>query len=260
MDRMTEDRESDAVAAFYDALAPGYDRMTGFANRFAVEAPAYKRIVETYRIHSAIDAGAGTGFHSIMLAQSGVQVTAVDRSASMLDRLRQHAVSYGVSVNTIVGGFETIPANLQNPVDAVFCLGNTIAHLRTEEEVLLALGGFRGALRQGGILVLQLLNYERILRSRERIQNVKQEGDEIFIRMYDFEGEEIRFNIVRLQGSAGKWSHSMQSVPLYPWTAGKLVPVLARAGFSGAKLFGGVTMEPYSPDSSRDLVVMTQRT
>ena len=89
---MTEDKTppSSGIPAFYDRLAPDYDEMTGFGKRFVHEKPFFRPLVENLNIATALDAGCGTGFHSLLLAQLGVRVTAVDVSGGMLARLELH--------------------------------------------------------------------------------------------------------------------------------------------------------------------------
>ncbi|MEK6756297.1 MAG: hypothetical protein AABZ02_09115, partial [Bacteroidota bacterium] len=53
------------VAEFYDALAPDYDTMTGFEKRFVQERPFFRVLIERFGIKSALDAGCGSGFHSM---------------------------------------------------------------------------------------------------------------------------------------------------------------------------------------------------
>ena len=73
------------LSGFYDRLAPEYDLMTGFEKRIATEASLFKKLVDRYAIHSALDAGSGTGYHSVVLAQLGVNVTALDISREALE-------------------------------------------------------------------------------------------------------------------------------------------------------------------------------
>ncbi len=75
---MTERSPMREVASFYDWLAPDYDLMTGFEKRFAHEEPFFRILLGRQTITTAVDAGCGTGFHSLLLAQLGVSVTAVD--------------------------------------------------------------------------------------------------------------------------------------------------------------------------------------
>jgi ubiquinone/menaquinone biosynthesis C-methylase UbiE len=82
------------VAKFYDALAPDYDTMTGFQKRFVHEKPFFRLLVEKYKIRTVLDAGCGTGFHSLLLAQLGVQVTAIDVSPVIKNPLRSQFLEY----------------------------------------------------------------------------------------------------------------------------------------------------------------------
>ena len=69
---------------FYDTLSDDYDSMTMFEQRLIKEESLFRTLVEKYKIKAALDAGSGTGVHSLLLAQTGVKVTAVDISRKML--------------------------------------------------------------------------------------------------------------------------------------------------------------------------------
>jgi methylase of polypeptide subunit release factors len=86
---------------FYDSLAGEYDEMTGFEDRLSKEKPLFQSLVQKYHITTALDAGCGTGFQSILLAQLGVQVTATDISDHMLQRTKENAKRNGVPVETV---------------------------------------------------------------------------------------------------------------------------------------------------------------
>jgi SAM-dependent methyltransferase len=257
MDRTTEQGGTRAAGAFYDACAGDYDRMTGFERRFVAERPSFKRIVERYGIGSALDAGAGTGFHSLLLTELGVRVTAIDLSTAMLDRLSSHARERDVEIETRGSDFQELPPEWSGRFDAVFCLGNSLPHLLGAEELARTLREFRRVLRPpGGVLFAQLLNYERILASRERVVGVKRDGETIFVRFYDFEGELIRFNILRLDEREGEMDHRLDTVTLRPWKGGELAAALHEAGFVRTQEYGGMAMEPYHGGESRDLVAV----
>jgi ubiquinone/menaquinone biosynthesis C-methylase UbiE len=243
------------LGRFYDELADDYDAMTGFERRFPMERPFFKLFVEQNDIHTAVDAGAGTGFHSILLAQLGVKVEAVDLSPSMLERLTAHAKSYGLQIRATQGGFEEIPRIITSPVDALFCLGNGLPHLRTEEELDAALRGFHAVLRPGGVAFLHLLNYHRILATQQRIQSVKEDEGGLYVRFYDFEEGAVRFNILRLGREGGSWKHTLRSLLLHPWQRGELTTALERNGFRDIRVYGGVAMDEFVQEASRDLVL-----
>jgi SAM-dependent methyltransferase len=252
---MVPTTDGEEVRRFYDRLAVDYDRMTGFAQRFVAERPFFRLLVDTYNIRSAVDAGAGTGFHSLLLSELGVKVSAVDVSSAMLAALRKNARSRGCAVETVEASFEDIPRRLGRKFDAVFCMGNSLPHILTDEALLATLKAFRALLEPGGILFLQIVNYDRILATRQRIQNVKEEGEKIFVRFYEFEEGRVRFNILSMTRTPSGFETHLESVLLRPWTGVNLRSHLEAAGFSSTKFFGSVAMGPYEA-TSKDLVVL----
>jgi len=250
---------SAGIASFYDELASSYDAMTAFRSRFERERPAFEQFVERHRIKSAIDAGTGTGFHAILLAQLGVDVTALDVSEEMLARARENAHAEGVTVDTRLGSFADVHRMRSTLVDGVFCLGNSFAHLSSEHEVSEALQSFHAVLNPGGIVVIQVVNFQRILASRQRIQNVREVDGRIFIRFYDFLPDAIGFNLLTIDRTGNSLPHHLSSVLLRPILAEAIIASLNRAGFENARAFGSISAEPYDPERSPDLVLMASR-
>lgn len=244
------------VADFYDWLAPVYDRMTGFEKRFVHEGPFFRLLVDRNGIRSAVDAGSGTGFHSLLLAQLGVEVTAVDVSTEMLHGVEAHARELNLRVALLESSFRGLPLALHSSVDAVFCLGNSLAHLLSKVDLRESLRSFAAVVRPGGILFLQNLNYDRILGTRERVQSVKEADGVTYIRFYDYERDLIRFNILKLERRASGISHELNSVPLRPILSDEMLELLSEVGFANPKTFGGIAMEAFNPESSNDLVVL----
>lgn len=256
------EKESTAIqrtAAFYDRLAPDYDTMTGFEKRFVHEKPFFRLIVDRYNVKAAIDAGCGTGFHSLVLAQLGVKVTAVDVSREMLNRLRVHASDMQLDIRLLESGFESLREAISDTSDAVFAMGNTLPHLLTRGELQTALESFFLLLNPGGILFFQSLNYDRILASGETIQSVKEAGEITFIRYYEYSGERLRFHLLRLQGHGGTPHHDLNTVELRPILRAELLELLPAAGFKQFKMFGSIAMEEFHPESSKDLVVLATK-
>ena len=260
MDQTTETRIAPgAVAAFYDRLAPEYDAMTLSGKRIVKERPFFRVLVEKYGIAAAIDAGCGTGFHSLLLAQLGVRVTAVDVAEAMLVQTAAHAREAGLSVTCFRAALTDLPAAVPAAVDAVFCMGNTLPHLTDPADLRRAIAGFAAVLRPGGILFAGMLNYERVLASKERVQSVRESGGVTFVRFYDFAGEDLRFNILRLDRRGEGIQPELMTVPLAPLARGPLVAMLAGEGFEDIRTFGSIAMEPFDPAGSGDLVILARR-
>jgi len=243
---------------FYNSLADEYDEMTDLEGKFAKEKPTFQSLVKKYNLMTVLDAGCGTGFHSILLAQLGLHVTAVDISAQMLQQAKRNAEHMNIQIDTIRMSFQGINESVHNKFDAVFCLGNTLTHILIEEELLQSFKSFHRILNSDGRVVLQLLNYDRILNSQERILNVKEVKDKIFVRFYDFEEENIIFNILTLQKGSGQMEYSLNSVRLFPWRSADLIHTLKNAGFRDVQLFGNMALNAYDECSSKDLIVIAE--
>lgn len=247
------------IGAFYDALAPDYDQMTGMTRRFVRERPFFRLLVERYRLHSALDAGSGTGFHSLLLSQLGVKVTAVDLSQEMLDRLTAHAGEMGLRVETLCGDFLGLEFAPAGRFDAIFSMGNTLPHLLTDDALRLALANFHRLLQPGGMVFIQLLNYDRILRNRERVQSVRELGPRKFVRFYEYEEGTVLFNLLTIDSDGGESRQKLESIPLRPLLSEELKRSLEEAGFEDVTEYGAVTLEQYDPETSTDLFVIARR-
>jgi glycine/sarcosine N-methyltransferase len=248
-----------SMKSFYDALAPDYDEMTGFDDRFENEAAVFNEIIRRYSIKSALDAGAGTGFHSLILAKLGVQVTAVDISSKMIDRLRQNARRLDLSVHTVVSDFENISNSVNTTFDAVLCLGNSFVHLLTDNALEKTLSNFYSLLKPGGVLLIQILNYDKIMKERKRIQNIKKRGNTRFVRLYDYCNERLFFNILKLTDTDTETDHSIQTVELRPLRKVELADFLKNTGFTRVEHYGSLSFEPFTETGSSNLVTVAQR-
>ncbi len=258
MDRTTDHSHAEDVTLFYDRLAGGYDSMTGFEGRFVRERPFFKLLVENHGIRTAVDAGAGTGFHSLLLAQLGVKVTAVDISPRMLEVVARHATDMGLEVKTVASDLAELPTRLTSRYDAIFTLGNTLAHFPSPEALVSVLTGFRQVLRPGGIMFAQILNYRRILVARDHIIGQTEAAGFRFTRRYEYGQRLIRFTITR-EDVAGRIPPEVVSADLYPLLETEFEEALRTAGFRENQMFGGISMDPYDATRSKDLVVMATR-
>jgi 2-polyprenyl-3-methyl-5-hydroxy-6-metoxy-1,4-benzoquinol methylase len=176
----------------------------------------------------------------------------------MLRQAKRNAQQMGVQIDTVQSSFKGLNESVRKKFDTLFCLGNTLPHVLTEEELFQSFKSFYEVLNPGGRVFLQLLNYDRILQKSERILNIKEVNDKIFVRFYDYEKETIKFNILTIQRNEGKIIHSLNSVQLFPWRSSDIVRSLKDAGFHNAELFGTMALNAYDEYSSNDLVVIAQ--
>jgi SAM-dependent methyltransferase len=246
------------VAEFYDGLAPDYDLMTGFDKRFVQERPFFRVLVEKYKIRTALDAGCGTGLHSLLLARLGVDVTGVDISEAMIKKVDEHAKQLQLKVKVFKESFQNLSSKLKERYDLVLSMGNSLAHILSEKEMEDVLRGFRLLLKSNGLFFLQILNYEKILRERERIQSTKETPDKTFVRSYDYGDQSVSFNVLTLSKSNGAMKEQLRTVTLRPWIRQELTGILKKVGFENIAFYGGITLQEFVAETSQDLVVLAR--
>lgn len=89
----------DVDAATYDH-SPGHDPRT--LSELAVWSATLRRLLPPPPAR-VLDAGAGTGFLSLLLAREGYRVTAIDLAPGMLAQLRLKAERRGLDIETVEG-------------------------------------------------------------------------------------------------------------------------------------------------------------
>ena len=118
-------REVDSVEE-YTRWAETYDLELN--PLIAVEGPRVESILKGLPMRTAIDAGAGTGRHAIVLAKRGVAVTAVDESPEMLAVAREKAARAGLEIDFRIGSLDDrLPAD-DDQFDFLVC-ALTLSHI-----------------------------------------------------------------------------------------------------------------------------------
>ena len=256
---MTDARNSMSPAAFYDALAEGYDAMTDFdqrtaqAERFAGDLLARSGAP----VRRAVDVGCGTGAYTLALARLGLAAVGLDPSPEMVRQARRNARRLELgNARFVEGGLADIgPA--EESVGAVVCMGNTLPHILADADLRQGLRAVRQALVPAGFFAVQLLNYAAILANRERIVSIDTQGGESFVRFYDFLPDGLlRFNLLRFPQAGG--AHSLSGVLLRPYGRAELESFLAEAGFGRISAFGSLAFAPFDPERSETLLLVAE--
>ncbi len=253
----------------YDSLARDYDRFNNWANRLAAELPFIESEIAGLKIvgqSNVLDAACGTGMHAIALARHGMTCSGADLSPRMVAQARNNARHAHQKVDFRVAGFGNL-ANvfLHQRYDVLLCLGNSLPHVLTENDLAAALSDFAACLSPGGLLLIQSRNFDAVLARRDRFMPPETYSDPdhewLFQRFYDFEpGGLIRFNMVRLKRRRdAEWHARVVSTLLYPQTQALVNNALIRAGFVTISCYGSMGGDPFDPRSSGNLVVSAHK-
>ena len=240
---------------FYDALAAEYDGMVAFESRLQREREILAPLVRDWGIHRAVDMATGTGVHALALADLNVKTTGVDISEEMLARAAGHCKRLAIDVTLMQGDMSMTQLADAGDIDAVFCLGNSVPHLTSLEELAGTFSHWKSILRSGGHVVVQLLNYERILGRGERIVGIRQPGATTILRFYDFLEDRIHFNILVYEAEGKGFRHRLQTTELLPILPDELRQMAGKAGFTSIELYSSLKLEKFHADA-KDVVLV----
>ncbi len=250
----------------YDSLSADYDRFVNWPARLAAEMPFLEQRLAAAGARRVLDAACGTGQHAVALARRGMTVSAADPSAGMITRARANASASGVPIRFEQAGFGGMGRVFgKASFDALLCLGNSLAHVSDAAALAAAVGDFADCLAEGGLLILQNRNYDKVLAARERWfdpQSSAEGGREwVFVRFYDFEANgSITFHILTLaREKEGDWKQAVSSTRLWPLRTAVLTGALRCAGFESLEPYGSARGEPFDGPTSPDLVLIARK-
>ena len=240
-----------------------YRHLIDWTQRRLREAPLVQRVLEGAPSRRVLDLGCGTGEHARFLASLGFEPTGVDASPAQLASARE-ADSQG----RYVQGSLTDLADLVEPgFGGALCVGNTLPHLTEDADLRRCFEGLAGRLLPGSPVLLQILNYDRILDRGERTFPVTvrpgEDGAEtVFLRLMTPRADgRVTFTPATLRWRPGAEPAlelvSAKEVELRGWRRAELEALLTAAGFEVRETLGTMTGEPWSP-TSPDLVVVAR--
>lgn len=132
-----------------------------------------------------LDIGCATGELAFNLANEGARVIGIDLNEDLLNQAKSKKVHTNLKFQ--VGNMLELENDfIEKKFDAVLCFGNTLVHLPTIELIRQMLKGVKAVLKPGGLFLLQILNYDYILKEKVyelpliETENIK------FIRKYKF--------------------------------------------------------------------------
>lgn len=179
---------SKPFADYYDIKGEGLIQNVGQELEFFKFV--FDSFVET-SVGKILDAGCGTGRHCIPLMQEGYEVTGLDLSQNMLDVFKKKAEAEGLEPRIFRKDMKEI--DFADEFDAIICMNSAFGYLLTDEDILQTLKAFHGALKPGGIAIIDLMNFLSLLGRYK----------ESMIRTYEEDGVSLKQAV----------SHSVQDVP-----------------------------------------------
>ncbi|GAA0373916.1 methyltransferase domain-containing protein [Streptomyces olivoreticuli] len=220
------------TSQYKPTLVDRWDDLIDWDRRKASENNFFVELLKEAESRRVLDAAAGTGFHSVSLAEAGFEVTAVDGSRKMLDRAAANARREGQSFEIIHTDWRGLGENLDGRYDAIVCLGSSFPHLFDEADRRAVLAEFYEALNPGGMLILDHRNFDAIRAHRYRSSgNFYYCGTGANVSVAHIDENLCRF---RYDFPDGATYH----LEVYPVLKDELTGLLLQSGFDTTQTFG----------------------
>ncbi len=250
----------------YDTFSSDYDRFMDWPSRLAVELPFIEEQLKEYHAVDILDAASGTGMHAIALAQHGFNMTGADISQGMVDKSRTNARSAGIWVRLEKAGFGGLASFFGKiTFDAILCLGNSLSHVLSHDDLDATLVDFADCLKPRGMLLIQNRNFDEVIANHTRWmepQSHSEAGAEwIFQRFYDFDPDGLlTFNVVILtRREGGEWTQQVVTSRMRPLLKLELMLSLSEAGFTRLETYGDMKGAKYDHEKSPNLVIVGRK-
>jgi 2-polyprenyl-3-methyl-5-hydroxy-6-metoxy-1,4-benzoquinol methylase len=202
----------------YTSFAWAYD--------LVVPSPGAPQAAESARLlagrKTILDAGCGTGRHTLALAEAGFDVTGIDASPDMIDVARARAPELRFEVADLLAW------RAEEPFDGVLCRG-VLTDITDDETRQAAMDALAAALRPGGLLVLGVREIERTRVRYKREPVITRSAEGVFFR------SEAQFvgDVVRVQETVSSADQRADhEFRMRPWSLTEVDERAAAAGFT----------------------------
>lgn len=242
---------------FYNELAENYNSMISFEEALPRRIELLSKFVLP-EYGTAADLGCGSGIDSITLSKAGLRVVAFDPSEEMINLARSKSIEHNAkNIKFSHYKIHRIPKEYYNRFDLMTSLGNTLSNIPESELTQTLLTMYR-LLRKNGSVVIQMINYGKLIEEEERILRINQIDSQTFIRFYDFLERKINFNILSFE-TDNPSKRKLITTEVFHYKAESLLKQLASVGFSDVAAYGDLHQTPFKEAESHDLVLLARK-
>jgi len=232
----------------YESISPYYDHIFKFnpiQEEFIIASAT-----EDSPVSTALEVGCGTGNLTIELAKHFKQIIGIDLDSEMLNIAKSKVSQTESNINFKCLNMMEIKKTFASSIfSMVFSFGNTLVHLSNLDNIRDFLKQTKTILKPGGKLLLQIINYDRILKKNIRHLPAIENEFIKFSRFYthDQNHNKILFKTKLLIKETNRVI--INKVELYPLLKQELEALLLETGYRNIYFFSSFKKEPLTDES-----------
>lgn len=235
----------------YRNLAASYDRLTNDVDYKAV-VDFYRQILnmEQMQPRTAVDLACGTGSVALLLAEQGMQVTAVDMSDEMLCVASQKACELGLNIRFVCQKLQQL--RLPRGVDLAVCALDSLDYITDPEDCREAIGRIYKALNPGGCFIFDVNTPEKLKAMDGQV--FLDEDDDVYCVWrgeFDDQTNICSYGMDLFQRQGDCWHRSFEEHREYAYSADQLKEYLKKAGFTRIAVYADRAFSDPRPGEQR---------
>ena len=235
----------------YHNLARSYDRLTNDVN-YAAVVDFYRQILkrEGLQPRTAVDLACGTGSVALLLAQDGLQVTAVDMSEEMLCVASQKAQGMENPPRFVCQKLQQL--QLPRGVDLAVCALDSMDYITHPADCAEAIRRIYRALNPGGCFIFDVNTPEK-LQAMDGQVFLDEDEDVYCVWRGEFDKETniCAYGMDLFQRQGAVWHRSFEEHREYAYSAEQLTGYLKDAGFTGIRVYADRRFDDPAPGEQR---------
>ena len=179
----------------------------------------------------AIDLGCGSGFQALALAALGFKVVAVDTSAALLNELR--SINETGLVTSIQGDMrDPLVYQPHGPFEVAVCMGDSLVHLQSFDEVASCMADVRKCLEPRGRLIISFRDLTHELKGIDRAIPVRLDNDRLMTTFLEYEPEHVTVNDMLFLRIESGWEMKKSCYRKLRLSPAQLTELLSDLGFT----------------------------
>jgi len=182
----------------------------------------------------ALDLGCGSGYQSLALTDLGFSVIAVDTSQQLLDEL--NSLAAGKSISVVRGDMRNSETYAPHaPFDAVVCMGDTLLHVSSPEDVQHLFEDLYAHTRGGGKLLISFRDLSTNMRGIDRAIPVRLDEHELMVTFLEYTESHVNVHDMLFTQRDGKWQMTKSAYQKLRLPGNAAVSMLTKAGFANIR-------------------------
>ena len=200
-----------------------------------------------------LDVGCSDGRVALSLSKLGFDVEAIDLSEDMIRVAKvvsEDNERFRVRLMDMQNVSQHYPAG---HFDGVYCIGNTLVHLYSENKILDTIKAFKSVIKEKGILMIQIIHYDYVKENQIKMLPIIENEMVRFERFYAHKGEFVKFRTELTIKETGEFYDSETN--LLALKKERLEKLLYEAGFRSLEWYGNYNGVPLNSEHLQLIVV-----